>query len=107
MKKYTIYRLPVDKSQPRSDAELMAVEYGEDIVEVTPRLIRAITTELSAMPEYKSCDTCAYEPEEINRGQKYQYKMQGSVSPPNAPRNILIDFVIKEQTAHFEDCSLE
>jgi len=97
MKKFTIYRLPVDKSQPRSDAELVAVEYGEDIFEVTPRLVRTVTAELSAMPEYKGCDTCAYEPEKISRGRKYQYKMQGSVSPPNAPKNILVDFMIKEQ----------
>jgi len=100
MNKYTVYRLPVDKSEPRSDAELVVVEYGMDIIEATPKLIKAVTSELSAMPEYKDCDTSAYEPEEINKGRKYQYKMQGVVSPPNASQNILVDFVIKEKDIH-------
>jgi hypothetical protein len=104
MKKYTIYRLPVDKSQPRSDTELVAVEFGADIVEVTPKLIKAVTTELSAMPEYRGCDTSAYEPEEINKGRKYQYKMQGVVYPPNAANNILVDFVIKEKNMRTDEC---
>jgi hypothetical protein len=104
MKKYTVYRLPVGKSKPRSDAELVAVEYGADIFAMTPKLIRVVTAELSAMPEYRDCDTSAYEPKEITRGRKYQYKMQGVVYQPNAPTNILVDFVIKVQAAHFEDC---
>lgn len=102
MKKYTVYRLPVDKSQPKSCAELVAVEFGADIVEATPNLIKVVTAELSAMPEYRDCDTSAYEPEEINRGRKYQYKMQGVVYPPNAATNILVDFVIKEKDIHIE-----
>ena len=104
MKKYTIYRLPVGKSKPRSDAELVAVEYGADIFAVTPKLIEAVTIDLSAMSEYIDYKVSAYKPEEITRGQKYQHKMQGVVYQPNAPTIILVDFVIKEQATHFEDC---
>lgn len=99
MKKFIVYRLPIDKSRSRRDAELVAVEYGNDIVEVTPALVKAVAADLTAMPEYSSFEAAAFEPEEMHPGRKYQYKMDGVIYPPNAAENILVDFVIKEELA--------
>ena len=103
MKKFIVYRLPVNKSEPRSNAELVSVVYGENIVEATPSLVKAAASDLSAMPEYFGWQTTAYEPEEMHPGQKYQYIMHGVVYPPNAAENILVDFVIREEIAQPED----
>ena len=51
------------------------------------------------MPEYERCETAAYAPEPIKdfrKVRRYQYEMTGIVYPPNADKNILIDFGIVE-----------
>ena len=70
-----------------------------DIVEVTPALVKAVTADLAAVPEYNGSETVAFEPETLHPGRKYQYKMDGVIYPPNAVENILVDFVIKKEAA--------
>ena len=93
--KYKVYRSLGDLDKQVKKHTLIAVEYGKDIYDVTPALVKAVTDELINSPEYDKCDAWANAPEEIGsfrRVKRYNYEMLGVVSPPNAPENILIDF---------------
>ena len=70
----------------------------DSIVRIKP-LIKAAADDLAGMPEYERCETAAYAPESIKdfrKVRRYQYEMTGIVYPPNADKNILIDFGIVE-----------
>ena len=98
--KYKVYRSLGDLDKQVTKHTLIAVEYGKDIYDVTPALVKAVTDELMNSPEYDKCDAWANAPEEIGsfrRVKRYNYEMLGVVSPPNAPENILIDFGIVEE----------
>ena len=48
---------------------------------------------------YEHCETAAYAPEPVKdfrKVRRYQYEMTGIVYPPNADKNILIDYGIVE-----------
>lgn len=97
--KYNLYRSFGDLNKQIKQHTLVAVEYGKDIFDVTPALIRAVNDELSNSPEYEKCHTWANAPEDIPsffKVKRYDYMIRGVVSPPNAPENILIDFGIIE-----------
>lgn len=97
--KYKVYRSFGELDKQIRKHTLVAVEYGENIYDVTPALIRAVTDELSCSPEYEKCDVWANAPQEVGafrHVKRYQYEILGVVSPPNAPKNILIDFGIIE-----------
>ena len=60
----------------------------------------AAADDLAGMPEYEHCETAAYAPEPVKdfrKVRRYQYEMTGIVYPPNADKNILIDFGIVEK----------
>ena len=79
--------------------ELVAVETGKNIDDVADALIKAAADDLAGMPEYEHCETAAYAPEPIKdfrKVRRYQYEMTGIVYPPNADKNILIDYGIVE-----------
>ena len=97
--KYLLYRSFGNLEKDVKKNELVAVEYGKDIGDVTDALIKAAADDLAGMPEYEHCETAAYAPEPIKDFRKvlrYQYEMTGIVYPPNADKNILIDFGIVE-----------
>ena len=97
--KYLLYRSPGDLDRSVRKHELVAVEYGKNIDEVTNALIKAAADDLSAMPEYENCETAAYAPEPVpsfRRVRRYQYEMMGIVYPRYADKNVLIDFGIME-----------
>jgi len=102
MNKYIVYRLLGDKDEPNRKKELVAVEYGKSIRDVTPAIIRDVNADLAAMPEYKDCRTAAYEPLETCRDQN-RYPMLGVVMPPKADENIVIDFEIEENSVQPKD----
>lgn len=98
--KYKLYRSFGDLNKQITKHTLVAIEYGKDIYDATPDLIRAVSDELANSPEYDKCETYAYAPEDIPlhfKVKRYDYWMRGVVSPPNAPENILIDFGIIEE----------
>ena len=79
--------------------ELVAVETGKNIDDVTDALVKAAADDLAGMPEFEHCETAAYAPEPIKdfrKVRRYQYEMTGIVYPPNADKNILIDYGIVE-----------
>lgn len=98
--KYILYRSFGNLDKDVKKHELVAVEIGKNIDDVTEALIRAVTDDLAGMPEYEHCETAAYAPElikEFRRVRRYQYEMTGIVYPPNADKNILIDYGIVEK----------
>ena len=97
--KYKLFRSPGDLDKAVRKHELVAVEIGGSIDEVTNALIKDVAEDLAEMPEYAHCEIAAYAPELIHnfrRVKRYQYEMQGVVSPPRAKENILIDYGIVE-----------
>ena len=99
--KYILYRSfgSIDKNVRKH--ELVAVEYGKDIYEVTDALIKAAADDLAGMPEYENCETAAFAPEpvkEFRRVRKYQYEMTGIVYPKYAEKNVLIEYGIVEES---------
>ena len=96
---YVLYRSfgSIDKDVRKH--ELVAVEYGKDINEVTDALIKAAANDLAGMPEYEHFETAAFAPEPIKdfrRVKRYQYEMMGIVYPQYAEKNILIEYGITE-----------
>ena len=90
--KYILYRSFGDLDKDIKKHELVAVETGKNIDDVAD--------DLAGMPEYEHCETAAYAPEPVKdfrKVRRYQYEMMGIVYPPNADKNILIDFGIVEK----------
>ena len=98
--KYKLFRSPGDLDKSVLKHELVAVEIGGSIEEVTDALIRAVRDDLAEMPEYAHCETAAYVPEPVQehrRVRRYQYEMMGIVHPQYAEKNILIDYGVIEE----------
>ena len=82
--KYILYRSFGDLDKDIKKHELVAVETGKNIDDVAD----------------EHCETAAYAPEPVKdfrKVRRYQYEMMGIVYPPNADKNILIDFGIVEK----------
>ena len=80
--KYLLYRSFGNLEKDVKKHELVAVEYGKDIGDVTDALIKAAADDLAGMPEYEHCETAAYAPEPIKDFRKvlrYQYEMTGKL----------------------------
>ena len=98
--KYKLFRSPGDLDKSVLKHELVAVEIGGSIEEVTDALIRAVRDDLAEVPEYAHCETAAYSPEPVQehrRVRRYQYEMMGIVYPQYAEKNILIDYGVIEE----------
>ena len=99
MKKYMIYRAPGKVDRDLGRHELVGVEFGEDIFDVTDTLIQTVCDDLSGNPEYGRCRVFAYPPEDVPnyfRTKRYQYYMDGIISPPVAETNTVITYGIIE-----------
>lgn len=97
--KYILCRSLGDLDKAVKKHELVAVEIGKNIDDVADALIKAAADDLAGMPEFEHCETAAYAPEPIKdfrKVRRYQYEMTGIVYPPNADKNILIDYGIVE-----------
>ena len=96
MKKYTIFRMPAEDDENYDQHEMVGVEYGEDIYDVTDRLIQTVCEDLSENPEYAKCDTYADPPDKLDGSPRYQHQMCGIVSPAYAETNTVIFYGIIE-----------
>lgn len=65
--KYILYRSFGDLDKAVKKHELVAVETGKNIDDVTDALIKAAADDLAGMPEYERCETAAYAPEADQR----------------------------------------
>ena len=98
--KYKLFRASSDLDKSVRKHELIAVETGKSIDDVTDVLIRSVRDDLAEMPEYAHCETAAYAPELVKsfrRVRRYRYEMMGIVYPKYAEENILIDYGIIEE----------
>ena len=57
--KYILYRSFGDLDKAVKKHELVAVETGKNIDDVTDALIKAAADDLAGMPEYERCETAA------------------------------------------------
>ena len=98
--KYLLYRSLGSIEKDVTKHELVAVEFGTDIYEVTEALIEAVAQDLAGMPEYEGCRTAANAPEVVKpfrKVKRYNYEMMGIVYPAHGDENILIDYGIVEK----------
>ena len=98
--KYRLFRSTGDLDKSVLKHELVAVECGSSIDDVTDALIRAVRDDLAEMPEYAHYETAAYAPEPVKpfrRVKWYRYEMMGIIYPKYAEENILIDYGIVEE----------
>lgn len=98
--KYLLYRSFGNLDQDVKKHELLAVEYGKDIYDVTDALIKAAADDLAGLPEYEKYETAAFSPEwtkDFRKVKRYAYEMTGIVYPTYGDKNILIDFGIVEE----------
>lgn len=58
--KYLLYRSFGNLDQDVKKHELLAVEYGKDIYDVTDALIKAAADDLAGLPEYEKYETAAF-----------------------------------------------
>lgn len=101
MKKYILYKLSKERKKNIKRYEIVGVEYGKDIYDVTEALIRDVVEDLTETPEYKSCKAIACAPEAISysySNAQYQYAMSGAVSFPHTNRKIVIKYGVVECT---------
>lgn len=112
--KYLLYRFPDalkwdDEDELRLkkgfqfpiQPELVSVEYGEDIDQVTDNLIQAVTQELSGMEEYARFECFAYAPDEPMAledmtNTEFDYEMRGIVEGHDNGMNTIICFGVQE-----------
>lgn len=97
--KYKLFRSPGSIDRDVKKHELVAVEYGRDIYEVTDALIKAASEDLAGMRGYEKYRTAAFAPEpvkEFRRVKCYSYEMTGIVYPTHEDKNILIGYGVIE-----------
>lgn len=99
MKKYLVFRLP----NKLAISELIAVEYGMDILEVTPTLMSAVSEDMKTMPESSCYVHWVEPPSEPVFSHRYQYEMRCSMLPPSAKKEtISVTYVIREKEMKME-----
>ena len=107
MKKFLVYRSLGNLDKNIKKHELVAVEYGEDIEDVTDALVKAVEDDLASSPEYAGCRTGAYAPtfpSSFRRTTRYDYEMKGVVYPKSGPKNTVIDFgIIEEEVTEWDE----
>lgn len=97
--KYKLFRSLGSVDRDVKKHELVAVEYGRDIYEVTEALIKAASEDLAGIPGYEKYRTAAFAPEplkEFRRVKRYAYEMTGIVYPTYGDKNILIGYGVIE-----------
>lgn len=97
--KYLVYRSFGNLDRDIKKHELIAVEYGKDIRDVTDKLIKEITDDLLSTPEYAGCQAYADAPQRVGekrRVKRYDYEITGVVLPPHAGKNYVIEFGVIE-----------
>ena len=98
MKKFKVFRSLGKIDESIRKHELVAVEYGKDIYEVTDKLIRAVNDDAEGMPQFEKGYTAAtMTPEEVpsyRHVKRYQYVMQAILQPEFGSENELLEYGI-------------
>ena len=99
--KYKLFRSFGSLDKDVRKHELIAVEYGDSILDVEDALVKDAADDLAGDPQYAGCSTSAYAPEPVRsfrRVKRYAYEMMGIVYPHYAETNVLIDYGIIEES---------
>lgn len=102
MNKYKVFRSFGVVDRDVNKHELVAVEYGDDIYEVTDQLIQAVNDDASGLPQFQKGFTAKTEAPEpidynIRRVKRYQYYMVAILMPDYGDHNELIEYGIIEE----------
>ena len=95
---YGIFKFPVK-------GQVVGVEFGSSIGEVTDELIHDVNDELSEA--YPKCQVMTYAPSdemyglEVLTNESFDYEMQGIVVDKSKPVNTIIYFGVKEMDEYF------
>lgn len=104
MKKYTLHRSLGSLERDIKKHELVAVEYGEDIDDVTNALMKAAEEDITGLEKYqKYYQAASYAPELVKsfmRVKRYTHMMTVVLYPDCGKRNDLIDYGIIETAAN-------
>lgn len=98
--KYLVFRSFGNLDRDIRKHELIAVEYGKDIHDVTDKLIKEIEDDMTSLPEYKGWSIATYAPETVEPNRKvkrYQFVVEAVAQYPVAPKNKLIEYGIVEK----------
>ena len=99
-RKYLLYRTEGSIDRNLRNHELVAVEYGKDIYDVTENLIEAVYNDLSGCEKYEKYEVAACDPELITiplRTKRYTYKMEGIIYGADNGLNLLVKYGIVEK----------
>ena len=103
MKKYTLFRSLGSVDRDVKKHELIGVEYGEDIDDVTDRLIQIANDDILSLPQFKTgFSSYSYAPEDIGifmRVKRYSYYMTVVAAAKQAEKGGSIEYGIKEEDA--------
>ena len=97
--KYLIYRSFGNLDVSIRKHELVGVEYGQDIDDVTEKIVREIEDDMASIPDYKDWSIEVYAPEVVDWNRKvkrYQYVVYAVAKYPVAPKHKRIEYGIIE-----------
>lgn len=103
MKKYKVFRSFGNVDRDIRKHELVAVEYGENIYDVTDKLIKTVTDDAAELPQYQKHFTAsAYAPEptpDYRRVKRYAYIIMAVLQPEYGEKNDIIEYGVTEENA--------
>ena len=102
MKKYRVFRSFVNLDKDIKSHELVAVEYGENIDEVSDNLMKAVTDDAEGLEKYQSGGwrASAYVPtlvQGFRKVKRYAYEITVVVYPSFGEKNDIIEYGVIEE----------
>lgn len=98
--KYVLYRSVGSLNRQIEKHELVAVEFGQTIEDVSDKLRQSVYEDISKLPEYAGCVFNVVLPEKIKEAGKYQYLMTGVIEPPFASQNMILEYGVMELSGY-------
>ena len=97
MNKYKVFRTLSTIDRDVTKHELVAVEYGKDIYDVTDRLIKAVNDDAGSLEKYWKGFTASTDAPEPADGERYDYCMTAVLEPDYGEKNDLLEYGVTEE----------
>lgn len=96
--KYKIFKTNGHLDREFGKDELIAIEHGNDIYDVTDAIIKAIEDDLSERPEFIDCTFAVYPPEKLHyvKAKHYTYGFDGIIISRVPSNNTYIRYGVVE-----------
>lgn len=76
------------------------MEYGNDISDAAPALMKSVAVDLETLPECGGCNVEVDVPFELPPSYRYQNEMRGILIPTSIRKKVIfINYVIREEEA--------